>query len=118
MTDWHLISGGVWLVGGLAICYLAYLIAVRGRVELHQSYDESVDPRFAARGAGGTALIMGVLVTAYGIREILFGFSIAAFWGLMVALLVLIVLSKLFANGFRGRVGLRTDGEHGEDGAE
>lgn len=107
MVDVHLISGGVWLLGGLAICYLGYLIAVRGRIDLHSHYDDAIDPTFAAKGAGGTAIVMGLLVVGYGVREILFGFSLAAFWTLMVALLVLIVLSKLFANGFRGRVAVR-----------
>ncbi|SEV99860.1 hypothetical protein [Natrinema salifodinae] len=100
MVDPNLISGAVWIVCGLAILGLASLIAFRGRVDLHANYDESVDPAYAARWAGGTALVMGLLVVAYGIRELRHGFQPQLLAGLVVALLVLSYLSKLFAGGF------------------
>ncbi|WP_306057135.1 hypothetical protein [Natronococcus wangiae] len=100
MVDYNLISGGVWLLCGLAICYLGYLIAFRGRVDLHSNYDESVDPAYVSRWAGGTALLMGALVLVYAVRELVFGFEPSALGGLVVALLVLSYLSKLFARGF------------------
>lgn len=100
MVDYNLISGSVWLLCGLVICYLGYLIGIRGRIELHSAYEESVDPTYAARGAGGTALLMGALVVAFGIREMLYGFHPYALGGLVVALLVLSYLSKLFARGY------------------
>ncbi|OAQ52023.1 hypothetical protein HTG_13660 [Natrinema mahii] len=95
-----LISGVVWIGCGLAILGLAWLIAVRGRVDLHANYDESVDPAYASRWAGGTALLMGILVVGYGVREALYGFDSRLLAGLIVALLVLSYVSKLFAGGF------------------
>ena len=100
MVDPHVISGAVWVFCGLLILGLGSLIAFRGRVDLHANYDESVDPAYVARWAGGTALLMGVLVVAYGVREIRFGFHPYALGGLIVALLALSYVSKLFAGGF------------------
>lgn len=100
MVDYNLISGFVWLICGLVILYLGYLIAVRGRVELHSAYDESVDPAYASRWAGGTALLMGVLVVFYGARELMYGFHPYALGGLVVSLLILSYVSKLFARGY------------------
>lgn len=97
--QYHLISGTVWLLCGLAICYLGYLIAVRGRVELHSNYEETVDERYAAAGAGGTAILMGILVIGYALREMVFGFDPFVLGGLIVALVVLSYVSKLFARG-------------------
>ncbi|PCR92691.1 hypothetical protein [Natrinema ejinorense] len=103
MVDPNLVSGAVWVVCGFAIVGLGWLIAVRGRVELHANYDESVDPTYAARWAGGTGLLMGVLVVAYGVREMRYGFESRLLAGLIVALLVLSYVSKLFAGGFGSR---------------
>ncbi|MCW8172646.1 MULTISPECIES: hypothetical protein [Natrialba] len=100
MVDFNVVSGLVWLGCGLLILYLGYLIAFRGRAELHGNYDESVDPAYVSRWAGGTALLMGVLVVLYGIQEIYYGFRPYALVGLVVALLVLSYVSKLFAGGF------------------
>lgn len=104
MVDYNLISGAVWLVCGLFICYLAFLIGVRGRAELHSHYDESVDPAYVSRWAGGTAMLMGLLTIAYAIREMIVGFQPYALGGLVVTLLVLSYVSKLFARGvgYRG----------------
>ncbi|ELY43364.1 hypothetical protein [Natronorubrum sulfidifaciens] len=104
MVDANIISGTVWLLCGLAILYLGYLIAIRGRADLHANYDESVDPAYVSRWAGGTALFMGLLVVAYAIREMIYGFQPYALGGLLVALLVLSYLTKLFARGvgYRG----------------
>ena len=103
MVDANYISGTVWLLCGAAILYLGYLIGVRGRVDLHANYDESVDPDYVSRWAGGTALLMGAIVVGYAIREILYGFHPYALGGLLVALLALSYLSKLFAGGFGAR---------------
>ncbi|WP_222919574.1 hypothetical protein [Natrinema sp. SYSU A 869] len=100
MVDPNLVSGSVWVLCGLAILGLGSLITFRGRVELHANYDESVDPAHVSRWAGGTALLMGVLVVAYGVREIRYGFQPRLLAGLVVALLILSHLSKLFAGGF------------------
>lgn len=100
MVDPNLISGAVWVCCGLAILGLGSLIAFRGRVELHANYDESVDPAHVSRWAGGTALVMGILVVVYGLREMRYGFDPRMLAGLVVALLVLSYLSKLFASGF------------------
>ncbi|WP_246999343.1 hypothetical protein [Halosolutus gelatinilyticus] len=106
MVAFNLVSGAVWLACGLVICYLAYLIGVRGRVDLHASYDadESVDPAYVARRAGGTAMLMGLLTIAYAVREMVYGFRPAALGALIVALLALSYVSKLFARGvgYRG----------------
>ncbi|WP_226005836.1 hypothetical protein [Natrinema salinisoli] len=99
MVDPNLISGSVWIVCGLAILGLGYLIAFRGRADLHANYDESVDPAHVSRWAGGTALLMGLLVVAYGVRETIYGFQPRLLAGLVVVLLVLSYLSKLFAGG-------------------
>ena len=100
MVDANHVSGSVWLLCGLAILFLGYLIAVRGRADLHADYDESVDPAYVSRWAGGTALLMGLLVVAYAIRELLYGFRPLAFGGLIAALLALSYLTKLFARGY------------------
>ena len=104
MVDANIISGTVWLLCGFAILYLGYVIAIRGRADLHANYDESVDPAYVSRWAGGTALLMGVLVVAYAVREMIYGFHPFALGGLLVSLLVLSYLTKLFARGvgYRG----------------
>lgn len=96
---YHLISGTVWLLCGIAICYLGFLIGVRGRVDLHQDYDGSVDPVHAARWVGGTAILMGLVTVAYALREMYYGFDPLALGGLLATLLVLSYASKLFARG-------------------
>ncbi|WP_255169713.1 hypothetical protein [Natrononativus amylolyticus] len=115
MVDYSLVSGGVWLVCGLAICYLGYLIAIRGRVDLHSNYDESVDDRYVARWAGGTALLMGGIVIAYAVREMLFGWHPTALGALIVTLFVLAYLSKLFARGWPVHSSFRQKREGNED---
>ncbi|MEY7850858.1 hypothetical protein AB7C87_16850 [Natrarchaeobius sp. A-rgal3] len=100
MVDFNVVSGLVWFGCGLLILYLGYLIAFRGRADLHANYDESVDPAYVSRWAGGTALLMGALVVLYGIQEIYYGFRPYALGGLVVSLLVLSYVSKLFAGGF------------------
>ncbi|SDQ99583.1 hypothetical protein [Natronobacterium texcoconense] len=102
MVDPNYISGAVWLLCGLAILYLGYLIAIRGRADLHQNYDDEspVDPAYVSRWAGGTALLMGVLVVVYAIREMLYGFQPYALGALVVTLLVLSYVTKLFARGY------------------
>ena len=100
MVEANHISGAVWLLCGVAILFLGYLIAVRGRADLHADYDESVDPAYVSRWAGGTALLMGTIVVVYAGRELLYGFRPVALGGLVVALLVLSYLTKLFARGF------------------
>ena len=101
--DFHLVSGTVWLLCGLTITYLAYLIAIQGRVDLHQHYDESVDPQFAARWAGGSALFMGLFTIGYGLREIRYGFDPLALGVLITVLVVCSYLSGLFARGVGSR---------------
>lgn len=100
MVGVNLVSGAVWLACGLAICYLGYLIAFRGRVDLHSHYDEDVDEAYVARRAGGTALVMGLLVVGFALREMVYGFSPRALGGLVAALLVLSYVSKKFASGW------------------
>lgn len=100
MVGVNVVSGAVWLACGIAICYLGYLIAFRGRADLHANYDEDVDPAYVSRRAGGTALLMGVLVIGFAIREMIFGFSATALAGLVVALLALSYVSRLFARGW------------------
>lgn len=102
MVDPNYVSGGVWLVCGLVICYLGYLIGPRGRAELHTDYDEEsgVDPAYVSRWAGGTALAMGLLVVGYGIREMIYGYQPYALGALLVAMLVLSYVTRLFARGY------------------
>ncbi|MCU4925198.1 hypothetical protein OB905_04245 [Halobacteria archaeon AArc-dxtr1] len=100
MVDVTILGSVVWLLCGIVITYLGYLIGIRGRVELHAAYDESVDASYAARWAGGTALLMGGLVIAYAIIDMRYGFDPYRLGGLVVALLVLSYVSKLFARGF------------------
>ncbi|WP_339104023.1 hypothetical protein [Haloterrigena salinisoli] len=100
MVEPNHVSGIVWLCCGVAILALGSLIAVRGRADLHSDYDESVDPAYVSRWAGGTALLMGALVVAYAVRELLYGFDPLLLGGLIAALLALSYLSKLFARGF------------------
>lgn len=111
MIDYNLISGLVWLACGAAILYLGYLIAVRGRVDLHSAYEESVDPAYASRWAGGTAVLMGALVVLYGLRELVYGFHPYALGGLVGCLLVLSHVSKLFARGYGPRGKRRTESD-------
>ncbi|RQG91938.1 hypothetical protein [Natrarchaeobius chitinivorans] len=99
MVEIHYVSGSVWLLCGLAILYLGYLITFRGRADLHGSYDESVDPAYVSRWAGGTALLMGMLVVAYAVHEFRYGFRPFLLGALVVTLLVLSYVSKLFARG-------------------
>lgn len=100
MVDPNLVSGIVWLICGVLILYLGSLIAFRGRADLHANYDETVDPAYVSRRAGGTALLMGILVVGYAVREMLYGFDFYALAALVAALLGLSYLSRLFARGW------------------
>ncbi|ELY94851.1 hypothetical protein C482_17288 [Natrialba chahannaoensis JCM 10990] len=100
MVDPNVIAAVVWYVCGGLILYLGYLIAVRGRADLHAEYDESVDPAYVSRWAGGTALVMGGLVVAYATHQLLYGFDPFLLGALIVALLVLSYVTKLFARGY------------------
>ncbi|EMA44652.1 hypothetical protein [Halobiforma nitratireducens] len=102
MVDPNYVSGAVWFLCGLAILYLGYLIAIRGRADLHANYDEDsgVDPEYVSRWAGGTALLMGLLVIGYAVREVIYGFQPYALGALVVTLLVLSYVTKLFARGY------------------
>ncbi|AFZ73929.1 hypothetical protein [Natronobacterium gregoryi] len=105
MVDPNYVSGAVWFLCGLAILYLGYLIGVRGRADLHSNYDEesSVDPAYVSRWAGGTAILMGLLVVVYAIREAIYGFQPYALGALVVTLLLLSYVTKLFARGYGHR---------------
>ena len=100
MADVNLVFGIFWLVCGLVILIPAYLIAFRGRADLHVHYDDSVDPAYVSRRGGTTALLMGILVVAYGLHQLVFGYNPLLFGGLLVALLVLSQLTKRFAQGW------------------
>jgi hypothetical protein len=100
MVDANVLLGVFWICCGLAILAPAVLIAFGGRADLHVHYDDSVDPEYVSRRAGATALLMGLSVVAYGVHQLLYGFSPTAFGGLLVALLVLNALTKRFAQGW------------------
>lgn len=100
MVDASVLLGGLFVVLGIVILIPAFLIAFRGRADLHVHYDDDVDPAYVSRRAGSTALLMGILVTAYGLHQMVYGFYPTAFWGLMGALLVLSQLTKRFAQGW------------------
>ena len=100
MVEVHWLSGGVWLLGGLAMCYLGYLIRFEKRVDLHSDYREGADDDRVAAWVGGIAIVMGVVTGAHGLREILFGFDPRALGVLLVVLLVLSYLTKLLARGW------------------
>ncbi|RQG87010.1 hypothetical protein EA462_15305 [Natrarchaeobius halalkaliphilus] len=103
MIDPNYIGAAVWFVCGLAILGLGYLIGVHGRADLHADYDESVDPTYASRWIGVTAVVMGLLVIGYAVREAIYGFHPYALGGLVLTLLVLSYVTKLFARGFGSR---------------
>ncbi len=107
MVEVHWLSGGVWVLGGLAILGLGYLIAVRGRADLHADFDESgdADPVVVGRRVGAVALFMGLVTLAHGLREIAFGFEPAALGLLLVVLLVSSYLTKLLARGWTPQQG-------------
>ena len=100
MVDYNLVGGAVWILCGLVILYLGFLIGVRGRADLHANYDEDVDPAYVSRWAGSIALLMGILVVGFGVSQALYGFEPYALGGLVAALLVLSYLSKLVARGW------------------
>lgn len=101
MVEVHHVSGGVWVLGGLCMLGLGYLIAFRGRADLHADYDESADPAFVSRWVGTIALLMGVLTTGHGLREMVYGWNPSALGVLLVVLLVLVSLTKLIARGWK-----------------
>ncbi|WP_247731500.1 hypothetical protein [Halovivax limisalsi] len=109
MVAVHWLSGAVWVLGGLAMGGLGYLIAVRGRVDLHSDFDEAadIDRDAAGRRVGTVALLMGVVTAAYGLREMLFGFDATLLGGLLVVLLALSYLTKLLARGWTPSDGYR-----------
>ncbi|WIV67746.1 hypothetical protein [Natrialbaceae archaeon AArc-T1-2] len=100
MVDFELVLGIVWIVFGVIILIPAYFIAFRGRADFHVNYDESVDPAYVSRWAGTTALLMGLLVVAYGLYQLAYGYSTVVFGALLVSLLVLSSLTKRFAQGW------------------
>lgn len=100
MVDANVLLGLFWIGCGLVILIPAVLIAFGGRADLHVHYDDDVDPEYVSRRAGTTALLMGLLVVAYGTHQLLYGFSPTAFGGLLVALLILSSLTKRFAQGW------------------
>jgi len=105
MVAVQVITGSVWIICGLVICGLASLIVFKGRADLHGYYDDDsdVDPSHVSRWAGGTGLLMGVLVVGYGLRELIYGFNATALGALLVTLLALSFLSKRFAQGLGAR---------------
>ena len=100
MADANVLLGLFWIVLGVIILAPAFLIAFRGRADLHVHYDEDVDPEYVSRRAGTTALLMGLAVVSFGAYQALYGFSYLLFGGLMLALLVLSQLTKRFAQGW------------------
>ena len=103
MVEVHYVSGAVWVLCGLAILGLGFLIAFRGRADLHSDYRESVDPAYVSRWAGAIAFLMGIVTVAFGVREMVFGWDPAALGALLVILLVLSYLTKLIARGWTPR---------------
>ncbi|WP_254862357.1 hypothetical protein [Halovivax gelatinilyticus] len=101
------LSGGVWLLGGVCILGLGYLIAFRGRADLHADFDETrdVDADVIGRRVGVVALFMGVVTVVHGLREIAFGFDPAALGLLLVVLLFCSYLTKLLARGWTPQQG-------------
>ena len=100
MVDFHVIMGVFWIICGLVILIPGYLIAFRGRADLHFHYDDSVDPEYVSRRVGATALVMGGLTIAYGVHQLYFGYYPMAFAGLILSLLALSSLTKRFAQGW------------------
>ena len=100
MVEVNHLSGLVWVLGGLAMGYLGFLIGVRGRADLHVDFDGTADPERVSRWVGSIAVLMGVVTAAHGLREMLFGFDPAALTVLLVVLLVLSYLTKLIARGW------------------
>ncbi|WP_290817639.1 hypothetical protein [Halovivax sp.] len=102
MVEVHWLSGGVWALGGLCMLGLGYLIAFRGRADLHSDFEESrdVDAALVSRRVGAVALFMGAVTLAHGVREMLFGFEPGLLGLLLVVLLVCSWLTKLFARGW------------------
>ena len=100
MVDVNVLVGGFWVLLGIVVLAPAYLIAARGRADLHVHYDEDVDPEYVSRRAGTTALLMGVAMIGYGVHQVVYGYSFAAFAVLLLVLLVLSSLTKRFAQGW------------------
>ncbi|MFC4544457.1 hypothetical protein ACFO5R_21230 [Halosolutus amylolyticus] len=100
MVDVNLLLGGFWVLCGLVILVPAVLIAFGGRADLHVHYDDDVDPEYVSRRAGTTAVLMGVIVTGFGVHQALYGYSSRLFGGMLVSLLVLSSLTKRFAQGW------------------
>ncbi|USZ72996.1 hypothetical protein [Natronosalvus halobius] len=100
MVSFDVAIGLFWIGCGIVILIPAWLIAVRGRADLHVHYDDSVDPTYVSRRAGTTALLMAVATITYGLAQVRFGYQPTAFVGLLVTLLVLATLTKRFAQGW------------------
>jgi len=102
MVEVHWISGGVWVLGGLAMCGLGYLIAFRGRADLHSDFDpeRDVDAETVGIRVGVVALFMGTATMLHGLREMRDGFEPGALGILLVVLLVCTYLTKLLARGW------------------
>lgn len=100
MVDANLLLGLFWVGCGVIVLVPAVLIAFGGRADLHVHYDERVDPTYVSRRAGTTAVLMGLAMVGFGVYQIQYGYSATAFGGLLVSLLVLISLTKRFAQGW------------------
>ena len=100
MVDASVLLGAFWIVLGIIILIPAYLIAIRGRADLHVHYNDDVDPAYVSRRAGATALLMGLVTVGYGIYQILVGYSFLALSVLLLSLLVLSSLTRRFAQGW------------------
>ena len=110
MVEVHYLSGSVWVLGGIAMCGLGYLIGVRGRIELHSDYAERANREFASRWVGVIAICMGLASLLQGVREMLFGWDPFYIGALLVFLLVCSWLTKLIARGWTPRDGLAYPG--------
>lgn len=100
MIEVHYVSGGVWILGGLFMCLLGYLIRFRGRSDILEYDPERADPVQVANWVGPTALLMGIVTIGYGIREATLGFDPTALTVFLVSLLVLMVLVKVILRGW------------------
>ncbi|WP_049928235.1 hypothetical protein [Halopiger goleimassiliensis] len=105
MVDVNVLVGGFWILLGFVVLVPAYLIAARGRADLHVHYDEDVDPAYVSRRAGATALLMGFAMVGYGAHQTFYGYSFGALAALLTLLLVLSTLTRRFAQGW----GYRSD---------
>ena len=100
MIDANVLLSLFWIICGVVILVPAYLIAFRGRADMHINYDEDVDPEYVSRRAGPTALLMGLSFVGYGVYQLRYGYTASVFGGFLVTLLVLSQLTRRFARGW------------------